>query len=333
MSIRRIQVLSTGGTIATERDASSGVATIVGVNKLVSGLMIPGVDLQFLEVFRKGSAEITPDDWLALARGVAINLRRGVDGIIILHGTDTMQYTAAVLSFMIQGLSVPVVFTGSMIPGNEPNSDSMSNLRAAIRVAAFADLAEVCVVFSADESGRNKIIIRGTRAKKVSSMALNAFASINMPALGGVADATIELGPSHVTRSARELSVRTSLNSKVGLIKCSPSLTKQQRWTILSGLDGAVLEGTGIGHVRSDLHESIIRFAKPTVISTQCVYGGERLGTYDIDKKILEIPNVITSGDMIPEVALAKLMWVLSQTSQLHRVRNLMRRPMVGEIS
>jgi glutamyl-tRNA(Gln) amidotransferase subunit D len=326
-----VHVLTTGGTIATRIDSSLGAATIVGVDKLVSSVAIPEVKVEFQEVFRKGSAEIVPKDWMTLADRIVTSLEQRVEGIVVLHGTDTMQYTASAVSFMLQGLSVPIVFTGSMIPGHEPNSDSIGNMRAAVRVAASADLAETCIVFSSDEVGINKSIIRATRAKKIHSSAINAFASINSPQIGLVKGDGIELSSHRIVRETRELKARITLNPNVGLVKYSPGLTGHQLKTLLNGLDGAVFEGTGIGHIRSDLQIEIMKFEKPVVITTQCTFGGEKLGIYDIDKEVLELPNIVKSGDMLPEVALTKLMWVLSHTDKLEEARALMERPLVGE--
>ncbi|MDG7007844.1 MAG: asparaginase [Nitrososphaerota archaeon] len=313
-------------------DRSLGRARMVGAEELIGGLRIPGIELKTRNVLSKGSAEFVPDDWVTLAKGTASCLEGGVDGIVILHGTDTMQYTASALSFMIQGLSVPIVLTGAMKPGLERDSDSRGNLEAAVKVAARADLAETCVVFSKSEDGRSKSIFRGTRTKKISSTALNAFSSINENPLGDFGDGRIRLSRDRVRRGPRRLRIDTAIRGEVCLVKCHPAMTAEMLARTLSGCNGAVIEGTGIGHIRRDLLQEVKKFGRPTVLSTQCPIGGEALGMYDIDADILGVPNTIPSSDMAPETALVKLMWCLAKDLDFEKVKELMQTPLAGEI-
>jgi glutamyl-tRNA(Gln) amidotransferase subunit D len=328
---RSISVLTTGGTIG-HRSAKSGVAEM-GFNpiELFSDIRAQGFDLDFKEILRKGSMDIGPDDWKAIAAAAADAVESGAHGVIILHGTDTMHYTAAALSFMLQSLSVPIVLTGSMIPGGDAGSDALPNLQDAIQVAAHADLAEVCVVFSADAQRERGVIIRGTRARKVHSHAVDAFASINAAPLGYIRNNAIafsELERSRRTRS--KLSARIDIDPNVALIKLHPAMTPGMLAAELRAVAGAVLEGTGIGHIKTDLQEVVTQFKKPAVISTQALYGGERLGGYEVDRHILDIPNIIPTADMTSEAAVVKLMWSLRQGGD---IRSIMQSNIAGEIS
>jgi L-asparaginase/Glu-tRNA(Gln) amidotransferase subunit D len=232
---------------------------------------------------------------------------------------------------MLRDLSVPVVMTGSMIPGGDNGSDALPNLRDAIAVAAKADFAEVCVVFSADAKRTRGVIIRGCRARKIHSHAIDAFASINVPPIGTVADSLI-IRSELVTRqrTSSKLHLKTGLEQNVVLIKLTPTITPDILAWYLQGASGTVLEGTGVGHIRTDLQPIVAGFRKPVVVSTQTVFGGERLGSYDVDHDILTIPNVIPAGDMNSETALVKLMWALKQGGD---VRSIIRTNIAGEIS
>jgi glutamyl-tRNA(Gln) amidotransferase subunit D len=330
---KRVHILTTGGTImARSEPESRRNAEIRKFEELSLDIRVSGVKYEVKDVLTKGSANMIPQDWVTIAREVEASIRSGVDGVVVMHGTDTMQYTAAALSFMLGGLPIPVVLTGSMIPMGDPGTDGISNLHAAIRAAAFADLAEVCVLFSADKGEERKILIRGNRAKKIHSYQKRAFVSVNSQPLGYISGKGIELHTSHVMRSmARQLVVQTSINSNVCLLKIHPALTGTQLANFLSSFDGAVLEGTGIGHFRVDdgLLTAIDNFGKPVALSTQCLYGGERLGLYAMDKHILFIRNIIPVRDMLPEVAMVKLMWCLPQEKE---VRKLMLTNIAGEI-
>jgi L-asparaginase type I len=274
--------------------------------------------------------DIVPADWHLLASAVSDAVAQRPTGIVVLHGTDTLHYTASALTFLLGECGVPVAMTGSMIPGGDAGSDALANLRDAVTVAANADFAEVCVVFSADPERSEGVIIRGCRARKVHSRAINAFASINAPPIGRVSAGrvlrtSLAVRPRGPART-RELS---KLDENVALIKVTPNMTPEMLTKGLSGLSAAVLEGTGVGHIRTDLQPVVAQFGKPVVISTQTVSGGERLGMYDVDRHILALPNVIPGGDMLSETALVKLMWALGQSAD---VRAKMRTNIAGEL-
>lgn len=327
----KIVVLTTGGTIA-HRSKKDGVAAMdFDPRGLIASIGLPDVDLEFRSIFRKGSMDIVPNDWVVLAEAVAQAVALPPRGVVVLHGTDTMHYTASALAFMLRDLSVPVVMTGSMIPGGDSDSDAIPNLRDAIVVAAEADFAEVCIVFSADPKRTKGVIIRGCRARKVHSHAIDAFVSINVPAIGTIAGNTIvRSGLEMRPRTSMPLRLATDVDGKAVLIKLTPAISPEALAGQLQGASGAVLEGTGVGHIRTDLQPVVSGFGKPTVISTQTLYGGERLGSYDVDRNILAIPNVIPAGDMNSDCALVKLMWALGQGGD---VRSIIRTDLAGEIS
>lgn len=325
----KVIILTTGGTIAHR--SKDGVAVMdFDPGVLASKLSVPNVDLDFRVILQKGSMDIVPDDWKIMATAAADAMSQDPHGIVILHGTDTMHYTASALSFMLRDLNAPVVLTGSMIPGGDAGSDSLPNLRDAVRVAAHCDLAEVCIVFSADPERSRGVIIRGNRARKLHSHAINAFGSINVPPIGTIEHEKILLTSLDVKhRKSSKVRLATDLEQNVVLIKLTPAMTPQTLARQLQSASGAVLEGTGVGHIKTDLQKTVVDFGKPTVISTQTIYGGERLGSYDVDKSILGISNIILAGDMSSDSALIKLMWALKQDGN---IRLIMQTNIAGEI-
>jgi L-asparaginase/Glu-tRNA(Gln) amidotransferase subunit D len=241
-----------------------------------------------------------------------------------------MHYTAAALSFMLQGLGVPVVLTGSVLPGSEPKTDAFANLEAAVRVAAESDIAEVCIVFSADAQGYRRVIIRGNRARKVNTRSFAAFESINVPPLGYIRNERISYtGLPRFHRARRDPVLTVGLETKVALIKQNPALTPAILRGFLHGLNGGIIEGTGDGRINERLLATIAQFGRPVGLSTQVARGGESLGKYELDRKILALRNIISLGDMTGETALVKLMWVLGQKLP---VKSTMQKPICGEI-
>ena len=334
MRNKRVFVLTTGGTIGTYVD-KSGIAHVSDKGKdLLDRLKNQGVEIESKSILQKGSADLVPSDWQKIAEAVAsvIKTTKDLDGVVIMHGTDTMHYSAAALSFMLQNLGIPIVLTGSMVSGSNPKGDAMPNLKDAILVASQSDIAEVSIVFSAVPNGTSRVIIRGCRARKMDSSALNAFVSTNVPPIGFVKGGLITYSEvKHSRRAKRTLKVSTDLDANVVYLKQNPGLTRKMLERFLKGASGAVIEGTGVGHIREDLHETISRFGKPVVVSTQAIYGGEKLGSYDLGKKMLAIPNLIPAHDMNSEAALVKLMWALKQKGR--GVRSTMLKDFSGEIS
>ena len=326
----KVIVLTTGGTIA-HRSASEGPSVMdFDPERLRSALDFTGLDISFDAILHKGSMDMTPDDWEFIAAVVIKAMSKSPRGVVILHGTDTLGYTASALSFLLRDLGAPVVLTGSMRPGGDPESDAIANLRDAIRVASEADLAEVCVVFSADEARSKALVIRGARARKMHSLAVNAFASVNAPPLGYVCAGDVVLAGSHRRRQASAARLDGGLDRNVAFIKAHPSLSEKMLMDALTDASGAVLEGTGVGHIRSDLLKSIAQFGKPVAITSQAIYGGESLGIYEVDKQLLDLPNVIKTADMVSETAYVKLMWSLHRGGD---VRQTMQTNIAGEIA
>ena len=327
-----IYLFSTGGTIS-EQSTKDGAVPLKGHEDwLLAHLEEGGITVRMKPApVAKGSAHLVPEDWKTIARAVADAIREGAHGVVVLHGTDTMQYTASALSFMLSGLTVPVVMTGSMIPGADPGSDAPFNVQNAVTVAAYSDLAEICIVFSADQRKSRGMILRGCRARKIHSTHLDAFTSVNLSPLGYVKEGKIIY--TRVQRRKRgtaALKLSLDLDPNVVLVKQHPAITARGLEHLLEGASGAVLEGTGAGHLRTELHEVIASFNRPVVMTTQAIFGGVRWGMYASDQAYLGIKNLIPGGDMTGETALVKLMWALGQKGD---VRSTMLTDFAGELN
>lgn len=310
----RLAFITTGGTIAHVVRASDGVAELgYDVSQLLGGVDAATISLDVHQPFTKGSKDVTTADWSAIAGAVGDALAAGVDGIVVLHGTDTMHYSAAAVAFAVGSPGVPVVFTGSMAPGSQTDGDAVGNVAAAVAVATQADVGEVCVVFSGDAARSYRSIWRAVGVKKLHSFADDALRSPNMSPLGSVRDGVVVLDGHQRPRGTPAWSPQTNrFDDNVGLIKVHPSLRAETLAAYLEQHSGVVIEGTGIGHLHQDLYAVVEQWAKPVVICTQAPFGGEALGAYEGDAELVALPNVIRGGAMTSETAFVKLAWCLA---------------------
>jgi glutamyl-tRNA(Gln) amidotransferase subunit D len=334
-----ISILSTGGTIASKIDYRTGA-----VNSQFSAddvlRAIPELEeianYKCRMIYSILSENMRPSYWIELAQAVYEEIKNGADGIIITHGTDTMMYTAAALSFMIE-TPVPVVLVGSQRSADRPSSDNAMNAICAAKVAK-SDIAEVCVVMHGSTSDDFCYIHRGTKVRKMHTSRRDAFQSINARPIGYVEypSGAIKIGSSYVKRGERKLAVHDKLESKCALIKY---VTGASGESLLfhsgSGYKGIVIEGTGLGHVSTEwvpVIRTVTNAGIPVVVTSQCINGRVCDRVYDTGRDILKA-GAIESEDMLSEVALVKLMWVLGQTQNNDRVKVMMHTNIAGELT
>ena len=337
----RVAVISTGGTIASRVDYVTGAVypalTARDLYNVVPELGdIANIDAHVL--FSILSEDMHPQLWSKIAEAVAEKVEEGVDGVVVTHGTDTMGYTAAALSFALRNLPVPVVLVGAQRSSDRPSSDAAMNLMDAVLVASKAPFAEVVVVMHGEVGDTYTLVHRGTKVRKCHTSRRDAFRSINAPPLAKVEGGEVKvLVDSYVPRDkGRRLEVRAKFEEKVALVKVYPGFDGSIiDFLVDRGYRGVVIEGTGLGHAPHRAFDSIRRAIDQglvVVMTSQCIWGRINMNVYRTGVELLRM-GVIPGGDMLPETALVKLMWVLGQTEDVEEARRLMTTNIAGELS
>ncbi|MFQ6095621.1 MAG: Glu-tRNA(Gln) amidotransferase subunit GatD [Candidatus Bathyarchaeia archaeon] len=340
-TLPRVTILSTGGTIASRVDYRTGaVRPAISANDLYS--IIPELsDVALIDaeiLFSMFSEDLTPSHWVKISEAVAKHIEDGVDGVVITHGTDTMAYTGAALSFALQDLPVPVVLVGAQRSEDRPSSDAASNLIGAVLTAAKAPFAEVVIAMHENISDGSVILHRGTKARKCHTSRRDAFKSINVSPLARITDSQITLLNEEYRKRnpERKLVLKANFDDKVALIKFYPGMNpKIIDWCVSEDYRGIILEGTGLGHVSRRCFTSIREAIKRGIIiamTSQCIWGRVNMNVYYNGRDLLSM-GVIPLEDMLPETALVKLMWVLGQTEDLEEAKHLLKTNVAHEIS
>ena len=332
-----ISLLSTGGTIASTVDYRTGaVSPRFDVEDVIRA--VP--ELRGIANYRGRvvanilSENMTPGVWQDLADAIAEEIDRGADGIVVMHGTDTMQFTASAIAFMVD-TPVPIVFTGSQRSADRPSSDNVMNAVCAVE-AATADIAEVLVCMHASESDDRCAIHRGTRVRKNHTSRRAAFETVGAPPLATIDWETRTLSirdhASYVERRDRDLAVDTRLETDVELVKFTPG-SDPARLAQVSESPGVVIEGTGLGHVNEAWVrqiEELVADGTEVVMTSQCLDGRICDRVYETGRDLLDA-GVIEAEDTLPETAMVKLMRVLADEEL--EVREAMQRPLAGELT
>jgi L-asparaginase len=335
---RRVYVVYAGGTIGM-RATEAGYAPVPGyLSAAVAG--VPElVEAEVPELLVNehapllDSANARPADWLAIARDIAARARTDeFDGFVVLHGTDTMAYTASALAFLLRGLGRPVVVTGAQIPIGVLRSDGRQNLLTAVLVAARADVREVCLVFGSR-------ILRGCRAVKESASGFEAFSSPNLPPLGS-AGVEIALDPARLqTPEPGGVRLPDALDAPVRLLRLYPGMPADLlRAALAPPARGLVLEAYGAGNLPDRDPELLAALAEGAargvvvVAVSQCLDGRVDLGAYAASAPLVAA-GAVGGLDLTTEAAYAKLVVLLSEGHPPSEVRTLMTRDLCGELT
>jgi len=341
-----ISILGTGGTIASRIDYRTG-GVYASFSPEDIALQIPELkeiaNIKAEEIMHVMSEDMTPERWKTIARKVAKDINAGYRGIIVTHGTDTLHYTAAALSFMLKDLSCPVALVGSQRSSDRGSSDAAVNVACAANFVANSNVAEVCVVMHGSMSDDYCLAIRGTKSRKMHTSRRDAFQPINDEPIAKIywRDKKIELlSENYRKRSEKKVKVDDRLEEKVALIKVYPGLNPEIfDFYLERGYKGFVLEATGLGHTPTlgkfsllPKIEKAVESGVPVVITSQCLYGRTHPTVYHNLRELLK-RGVIFGEDMLPEVAYIKLMYVLGKVKSLEKVREFMLTNIAGEIS
>ena len=322
--MKKILLIGTGGTIASEM-GDNGLRPELTSEQLLRYL--PDIcQLEGMQLLDLDSTNMTPAHWLAIA-GEIRRCYDDYDGFIVAHGTDTMAYTAAALSYLIQDSPKPIVLTGAQKPIGFDSTDSKVNLMDAFRCAA-EDLPGVSIVF-------NNRVILGTRAKKTRSKSFQAFSSINYPDLGVLRDGVLLRYIRQECKAAPVFYDR--LNTQVALLKLVPGVTRGLADYLLERNDALIIESFGVGGLPEDsgLYDCVrdaMEAGKTVVLTTQVENEGSDLGVYHVGHALKNDLGVLEAYDMTCEAVVAKLMWILGQTRRREEVARLFYTPVAQDI-
>lgn len=335
-----ILLIYTGGTIGMVKDFETGVLKAFNFKKLLQ--RIPELKLLDCNIETVSfetpidSSNMDPSKWVKIASIIEDNYT-AFDGFVILHGSDTMSYSASALSFMLEGLNKPVVFTGSQLPIGDLRTDAKENLITAIQIASLREndemvVKEVCLYFEYK-------LYRGNRTTKISAEHFNAFASPNYPAL---AESGVHLKFTKdvfLVNNAKNLRVYKELDDNVVIIKMFPGINRQVLSSILNTLNlkGVVIETYGSGNAPTEdwfisILEAAINRGVHIINVTQCSGGSVNMGHYETSTRLKEI-GVISGADITTEAAITKLMFLLGLNTSGPDFKKVFEAPIRGELS
>ncbi len=340
-NLPHVVIMSTGGTIASRVDYRTGaVRSAISASDLYGVVPelsdVAKVDTEI--VFSIYSENLTQQHWTELSRKVAERIEQGVDGVVIAHGTDTMAYTSAALSFTLQNLPVPVILVGAQRSSDRPSSDAATNLIGAVKAAGEAPFAEVGLAMHETVSDTAIVVHRGTKVRKCHTSRRDTFKSINGFPIAKVQNLQVTMQTDQYQRRdpKRKLVLKPNFSEKVALVKFYPGLDPAIiDYYVDRGMKGILLEGSGLGHVSKFCFDSIKRAtAKGVVVAlaSQCIWGRVNMNVYDTGRDLLSF-GVVPLEDMFPETGLVKLMWALGQTDNPQEAIALMRTNIAGEYS
>ncbi|HZB80163.1 MAG TPA: Glu-tRNA(Gln) amidotransferase subunit GatD [Nitrososphaera sp.] len=344
-NLPRVALISTGGTIASIIDyRTGGVHAALSANDLY--VSIPeladhaSIDPEVL--MSEYSENLRPEHWTLIAEKIAQKIKTNkYRGVVVSHGTDTMHYTAAALSFALQNLPVPVVLVGAQRSSDRPSSDAALNLLGATIFATRSEYAGVFVVMHGGTSDDIIACHRGTRVRKNHTSKRDAFESIDMTPVALVRNNEIEMQQKDQNEldkvfSDKPFEAKTRFEDRVILLKFYPGFDPTLiEHAINVGYRAIIIEGTGLGHVGKQCFPALKKAIDSGIMvcmTSQCIWGRVRMTVYDTGRDLLDI-GVIPLSDMISETAMVKAMWALANNEDVEEVKKIMQENIAKEIS
>jgi len=329
---QNISIISTGGTVSSIIDYKTGAVhpkfTAEDLLRANPELLdLANYDVKAL--YNILSENMQPEYWVKAAESIADDINNGADGIVIAHGTDTMHYTSAALSFMIK-TPVPIVITGAQRSSDRPSTDAFLNIYNSCG-------AEVTVLMHNTLNDGDCALHKGTKVRKMHTSRRDTFRSIDSEPIALLRDGKVKsVNLPYTKRGENELELNTAIESKVALIKSFPGISSDIiDYHIDKGYKGLLIEGTGLGHVPDYMVDALQRANDediPVVMTSQCLYGTINMNVYSTGR-LLQDAGVISGMDMTPETAYVKLAWALGQTEDVNEVKDIIQTNVAGELN
>ena len=329
--MKKILMLTTGGTISSVETENGLIPS--SANTILKQMGIENnteFNLFVKEIMLLDSSNIQPEEWNIIASSIYKEIDL-YDAIIVTHGTDTMAYSASMISFMIQNPKIPIIFTGSQLPIGNFLTDAIFNLRSAFAMA-MSGVGGVFVAF-------DRQIILGTRAVKVRTTSFHAFESINTLPVGIVDSHGLTLRNELIPKHDLDTVFNNKINSNVFLLKITPATNPAIIDLLIKAkVQGIVIEAFGAGGIQFIRRDFISKLQDaynkkiPVVVCSQCLYEAANFNIYQVGKKALSA-GVIEAYDMTTEAATTKLMWALGQTNDLQEIKRIFETNLAGEVS
>ncbi|MBI5326193.1 MAG: Glu-tRNA(Gln) amidotransferase subunit GatD [Ignavibacteriae bacterium] len=337
----RVKLFGTGGTIASRLDYRTGAVIPAFSPGELYGSVPELADICNLEtekLYGVFSENMGPEQWKGLAEAIGKEIEKGVQGIVIGHGTDTMHHTAAILSFMVQNSPVPIVMVGSQRSSDRPSSDAALNLMHSVKTAAESDIAEVMVCMFGPTSDSYGLLHQGTRLRKMHSSYRSTFRTI-----GDIPIAMVDrqkITPLRKDYSKRRndknVIINTAFEERVSIVYYYPNMKPDIIDSLIdNGYKGIIIAGTGLGHVNKPLYPSLQRAKDNNIavyMTVQTLWGYVQMYVYDTGRDMMEL-GVVPTANMLPEVAYMKLCWALGQSNDLEEVKRIMLTPISHDIT
>ncbi len=334
----KVLLLGTGGTIASRIDYRTGAVhpavTSAELHSLVPELS-DVADVRTEIVFSVFSENMTPAHWSKLAERVKAAVKEGFDGAVITHGTDTLGYTAAALSFALVGVPVPVILVGAQRSPDRPSSDAPMNLVGAVSAAGGASFSGVYVAMHIGESDDRVALHRGTRVRKNHTSRRDAFVSVGVPVAAVWGKDGVEYASEGLPPRGGDFKPRTKFDPRVALLKFYPSMPGALVRSAARGKKCLVIEGTGLGHVSGQVVKELAAFVRKgglACMTSQCIEGRVDLNVYDTGRDLAHA-GVVPLEDMLAETALVKGMWALGNSKTFSAAKDLMSADIAGEVT